>query len=163
MDSVSRRAKRASRDSRLSVRELRTVYTHLEATAPILCDPAGVTEIIETLFDVSSDARENLFGIYLDSRGRVIGSERIARGGLNACAITPRDILSSALVAGAATLIVAHNHPSGDATPSGDDVQFTQRLAAAARLIGLELSDHVIIAGPPTSLCHVSLAQRGLL
>jgi DNA repair protein RadC len=148
---------------RLAVREVRTVYTgHVEGTT-LVGTPLAVARVVETLFDTPADPRENLFALYLDSRNRLIGAERVARGSMNACGVSPREVFSSALVAGAASVVVVHNHPSGDVTPSVDDLQFTTRLAAAGRLLGVELVDHVIVAGLGAPLRYVSLAERGVL
>lgn len=106
-------AARAQDRSRLAVREVRTIYTTLAEGTTLVPSPDAVAKVVERLFDTTIDPRENLFALYLDSRNRLIGAERVARGAMNACAVSPREIFSSALVAGAASLVVAHNHPSG--------------------------------------------------
>lgn len=69
----------------------------------------------------------------------------LARGTLNACTVSPREVFQAALLTNAAYVVVAHNHPSGDPTPSPEDIDLTRRLAAAGILIGVALVDHIIV------------------
>jgi len=86
------------------------------------------------------------FGLVLvDTRHQLIRVRILAVGGLDAVAAEPREVFRDALAAGAAGVIVFHNHPSGDPTPSPDDLALTHRLTAAGRILGIELIDHVII------------------
>lgn len=103
--------------------------------------------------------QEVFVGLYLDNRHRVLREVQIAEGGLTACAVQPREVLVPALREGAAALIVAHNHPSGDPAPSPEDVALTTRLYAAAQVLGVRLLDHVVIGDGR----YVSLAEEGLL
>ena len=84
--------------------------------------------------------------LYLDARNRPLARELVSVGGLRASVIQPRDVLAPALRLPAAALILAHNHPSGDCTPSAEDLQVTRQLAAAAQLLGLELLDHLVVS-----------------
>lgn len=103
--------------------------------------------------------RETFWVILLDTRHRVLREVKVAEGGLAACAIDPRDVFAPAIRENAPALIFAHNHPSGDPTPSQDDVKLTRRLGDAARLLGISLLDHVVVADSG----FVSLAERGIL
>ncbi|MDF1561394.1 MAG: DNA repair protein RadC [Deltaproteobacteria bacterium] len=103
--------------------------------------------------------QENFVGIYLDARHRILSEQRIAEGGLTACAIHPREVLEPAVREAAAALIVAHNHPSGDPAPSADDLSLTRRLGIAAEALGVRLLDHLIIGDGR----YLSLAEAGLL
>jgi DNA repair protein RadC len=94
--------------------------------------------------DKSLSAVERFFVILLDARGRAIGRHEVARGTLTACLVHPREVFGPAIRARAASVIVAHNHPSGDPTPSAEDVALTERLASAGDLLGIPLVDHVI-------------------
>lgn len=94
---------------------------------------------------IGSEITECLLAIFLDARSRVTGYSEVARGTLNASRFTPRDVLVPALHANAAALLVAHNHPSHDPTPSRADRTATISLREAARLIGLPLTDHLIV------------------
>lgn len=86
------------------------------------------------------------FGIVLlDTRHRVIRTAVLAVGSLNATGVEPREVFREAALAGAAAVIVFHNHPSGDPTPSPDDVELTRRLVAAGVLMGIDVVDHIIL------------------
>jgi DNA repair protein RadC len=83
--------------------------------------------------------------VLLDTRHQLIRVRILSTGSLDAVAASPREVFRDALSAGAAGVIVFHNHPSGDPSPSPDDVSITHRLAAAGKILGVELIDHVII------------------
>jgi len=95
----------------------------------------------------------------LDSQSQVLREVLVTRGLLNSSLVHPREVFRAAIAEAAAGIIVVHNHPSGDPTPSAEDRAVTQQLAAAGRLLDLPLYDHVIIAGDG----FVSLATLGLL
>lgn len=86
------------------------------------------------------------FGIVLlDSKHRVLRTIVIATGTLNTTIVQPRDVFREAILGQAAAVVAFHNHPSGDPSPSTDDVDLTRRLAAAGVLVGIELVDHVVL------------------
>jgi DNA repair protein RadC len=95
----------------------------------------------------------------LDSQSQVLRDVLITRGLLNSSLVHPREVFRAAIAEAAAGIIVVHNHPSGDPTPSAEDRAATQQLASAGRLLDLPLYDHVIIAGDR----FVSFATAGLL
>jgi len=83
--------------------------------------------------------------VLLDTKYRVIRTTLVAVGTLNSSVVQPRDVFREAAVGSAAAIVVFHNHPSGDPTPSQDDVDLTRRLAAAGVLLGIEVVDHIIL------------------
>jgi DNA repair protein RadC len=95
----------------------------------------------------------------LDSQSQVLREVLVTRGLLNSSLVHPREVFRAAIAEAAAGIIVVHNHPSGDPTPSAEDRAVTQQLVAAGRLLDLPLYDHVIIAGDR----FVSFATAGLL
>ena len=95
----------------------------------------------------------------LDSQSQVLREVLVTRGLLNSSRAHPREVFRAAIAEAAAGIIVVHNHPSGDPTPSAEDRSVTQQLAAAGRLLDVPLYDHVIIAGDR----FVSFATAGLL
>jgi DNA repair protein RadC len=95
----------------------------------------------------------------LDSQSQVLREVLVTRGLLNSSLVHPREVFRAAIAEAAAGIIVVHNHPSGDPTPSAEDRAVTQQLAAAGRLLDLPLYDHVIIAGDR----YLSFATAGLL
>ena len=89
---------------------------------------------------------ERFLAIALDAKSRPLREIEIARGGLSACAVSPADVFRALLREAAASVIVVHNHPSGEPRPSEEDVALTDRLARAGELIGIRVLDHVVIA-----------------
>ena len=86
------------------------------------------------------------FGIVLlDAKHRVMRTAVLAVGTLNSSVVEPRDVFREAAIGGATAIVIFHNHPSGDPTPSPDDVALTRRLVAAGSLIGIDVVDHLIL------------------
>ena len=102
---------------------------------------------------------ESFWVLSLDGRGRKLGLELVARGGGNFVHIEVADVFRGPLLEGAAAVIVAHNHPSGDPNPSAEDLSLTERLCAAGELLGIQVRDHVILGDG----CYCSLAETGEL
>jgi DNA repair protein RadC len=108
-----------------------------------LLEPSRVAELMRPLAHAD---RECFHVVLLDVRGRLIRAERVAEGSLTQCPVSPRDALRPAVREGAHGVIFVHNHPSGDPSPSAEDADLTERLRAAAELVGLMARDHVIVA-----------------
>ncbi len=89
--------------------------------------------------------RENFVVLILDTKNRVIASPTVAVGTLSQCLVHPREVFRPAVRAGAARILVAHNHPSGDPTPSHEDFTVTKKLAQTGEVLGIELLDHVVV------------------
>jgi DNA repair protein RadC len=98
------------------------------------------------LADMAALEQEELHVLALDGRHRPLARHVVARGSLNVVHVSPRDVFRRLLRESAAGAIVAHNHPSGDPTPSEDDVDLTRRLHAAGDTVGVPLLDHLVIA-----------------
>jgi len=105
-------------------------------------------------------AQERTGALYLNARNRLLRDDpEIYRGTLDRAVVEPREILKRALLVNAANVILYHNHPSGDPTPSREDREFTRRLAAAAESIGLRLLDHIVVGREGC----VSFREAGLM
>ncbi|MEQ1843981.1 MAG: DNA repair protein RadC [Nitrospira sp.] len=89
--------------------------------------------------------REHMYGVFLDTKHRIIGMHHIAMGSMNQAIIHPREVFKCAILLNAAALVIAHNHPSGDPTPSAEDRLLTKRLADAGEILGITLLDHLVI------------------
>ena len=98
--------------------------------------------------------KEQLRGLYLNSRFQVIHEEIISIGSLTANIVHPREVFQPALEYGAVAVIVAHNHPSGSLEPTREDMSVTEQLTEAGRVLGVELLDHLIIAGEAYKSCE---------
>ena len=106
------------------------------------------------------DLRVEQFRVILvDGKHRVIAEHLISQGTLTMSPVHPREVFSAAIRQGAAGMILVHNHPSGDASPSGDDLEITRRLVQVGDLVGIRVLDHVIVGDG----AYASLADRGLL
>jgi DNA repair protein RadC len=103
-------------------------------------------EIWEELKDLKNHKKEHFVIFYLDSRNQEIKRETISIGSLNANLVHPREVFEPAIRNLAAQIIVAHNHPSGDTTPSEDDLEITKRLIESGKILGIEVIDHIIVA-----------------
>jgi DNA repair protein RadC len=104
------------------------------------------TDAVPALMTIMQDEPNEVFAILcLTTKCRVIAYHEVGRGILDATLVEPRGVFTAALLAHAAVIVAVHVHPSGDPTPSRDDLEVTQRLAAAGRLLGIELLDHIII------------------
>lgn len=118
--------------------------------------PAAVASYL-TLRYAALD-QEVMGALYLDTRNRLVGERELFRGALNRAIAEPRRILREGLLAGAAGCIVFHTHPSGDPSPSAEDLAFTRRLAEAGEAVGIRLVDHLVLGGQGR---WVSLRERG--
>lgn len=96
--------------------------------------------------DIHSKQREYLLALYLDARHQLLSKHLLAVGSLNQTIVEARDVFMEAIKSPCASLILCHNHPSGDPTPSDADQAFTQLIAAAGDLLGITLLDHVIVS-----------------
>lgn len=107
---------------------------------------------------IGREKKEHFVLLYLDSRHNLV-VDRVSIGTLNSSLVHPREVFKSAIQVNAAQVIVAHNHPSDDLEPSPEDIALTRRLDEAARIIGVELLDHVIV----TKSGYVSLKEQELM
>jgi len=89
--------------------------------------------------------REHFKAAFLNTKNQIIKVVTVSIGSLNASIVHPREILKPAIAASAASIVLVHNHPTGDPTPSREDVEFTRRFAKCGELIGIELLDHIVI------------------
>lgn len=127
------------------------------STGPVL---SSWTKLIDYLRVAMGHGRTEEFRvIFLDSKNRLIRDEQQSRGTINQTAVYPREVVRRALELGSTAIIMVHNHPSGDPTPSRADIEITERVRDAGRLLGVTLHDHVVI----TKAGHESFRSLGLL
>ncbi len=108
---------------------------------------------------LAGETQEVMGGLLLDSKNRLVKDAPLFRGTLSHAAVAPAPLFRQAILAGAAGVILYHNHPSGDPEPSPEDLATTQRFASAGREIGIEVKDHLIVGRGSV----VSFHERGLL
>ncbi|MFF2909773.1 DNA repair protein RadC [Paenibacillus sp. NPDC057934] len=109
--------------------------------------------------ELSYLSKEHFICLFLNTKNRIIAKETVSVGNLNSAIVSPREVFRAAIKRASASLICAHNHPSGDATPSAEDIQLTKRLTEAGEIIGISVLDHLIIGDQQ----YVSLKERGLM
>lgn len=110
-----------------------------------ISSPQAVVSLMKNVYELDRQAVEYVYMVMLNSKGKVLGVYMVSKGTVNGSLITPREIFMVALMIGAVTIILVHNHPSGDCTPSKEDMDSTKRINEAGELIGVRLVDHVIV------------------
>jgi DNA repair protein RadC len=140
---------------------LRTVTLRLnEQPAEKLSDPTSALAFFRSIFATLDGDREHLVLLALDTQNAVCGYKVVATGGQAASIVDAKTLFRDALLLGAAGIIVAHNHPSGDPTPSREDLRLTRQLSEAGKLLDLRVHDHLVLGHGDR---FVSLADRGLM
>jgi DNA repair protein RadC len=106
-------------------------------------DPQSVVKAIRA--SIKDKAKEHFKLILLNARNKIIGISTISIGSLNASIVHPREVFKDAIMHGAYSVVLAHNHPSGDSEPSEDDLMITKRLVEAGKILDIKVTDHIII------------------
>jgi DNA repair protein RadC len=127
----------------------------------------SIKEHIKSPEDVIKEIRNNLKGkkkehfmaLFLDTRNHPIETRTISIGSLDSSIVHPRELFKEAISHSAASIILVHNHPSGDTEPSDEDVQLTKRLIEAGEVLGIEILDHIVISDNS----HLSMKSKGLI
>lgn len=109
--------------------------------------------------DLRYQKRESMKLLLLNTKSRLIGETDISRGTVNSAVVSPRELFVEALQKDAVSIILLHNHPSGDPTPSREDILVTKKVCEAGKMIGVELLDHIIIGNN----CYSSMREQGIL
>lgn len=116
-------------------------------------------QVFEMFRDLIQETKEHFLCLHLDGKNRIICLDRVAVGSLNQCVVHPREVFKSAVLSSAASIILVHNHPTGDPAPSSEDISITRRLKEAGELIGIGVIDHIIIGEGR----YHSFAESGLI
>jgi DNA repair protein RadC len=125
------------------VREVTAVYRGPRRAGNAMRTPKAVADFVRKL--LPDNSREHFVVLHLDGAHQVIGYAVVATGTANSCVVHPREVFQGAVLMGAVALIISHNHPSGDDTPSSEDLKMTVNLKEAAQLLGMKILDHVIV------------------
>ena len=116
------------------------------------------TEAVDIIRDfIGNIDREIFLVVLVNTKNKLIGINTVSVGSLNASIVHPREVLKPAILANAAGIIIGHNHPSGDPTPSREDLDITKRLGEACEIIGIKLLDHIIVGDGQ----YISFKERG--
>ena len=119
--------------------------------------PAAAADVF--MKDLRHLQKEKICLAMLNAKGEIMAREEIASGGLSSACISPREVFSNAVRKGAYAVVLAHNHPSGDPTPSAEDIALTKRVVQAGDLLGIKLEDHIIIGDGR----YISLREAGII
>lgn len=117
-----------------------------------------IVNILNTLFYAERLTEEHVWQFCLDAAGHVTGVFVVSKGAVNYSCINPREIYRNALLSNAVSVIIAHNHPSGECNPSKEDMEATSKIKQAGELIGIQLLDHIIVGDS-----YLSMRDKKLL
>jgi len=137
------------------VREVTARYIGPRRKSRVIRSAADAAEFMRPL--LRDHAREHLFALYLDSASRVISHSLLTLGTANSAPAHPREVFQLAILVGACSVLLGHNHPSGDLTESADDVRFTWTIRHTGEFLRIRLLDHVIFSQD----AHISLRDKG--
>ena len=118
--------------------------------------PDDAATIGKEFMHIHEEPEEYMYMICMNVKNKVIGVFEISHGTVNASLVSPREVFQKALLANAVSVILMHNHPSGDSTASREDIDITKRLVEAGKIIGVEVLDHIIIGDR-----YASLKEKG--
>ncbi|HOV91386.1 MAG TPA: DNA repair protein RadC [Syntrophorhabdaceae bacterium] len=121
-------------------KEIETEYAYKDLE---MSNPKAVADLLR--HSIKDKNKEHFLLITLNTRNKVLGINHISTGTLNASLVHPREVFKEAIACCASSVIIAHNHPSGDPEPSQEDINITRRLIDAGKILGIEVLDHVII------------------
>lgn len=118
----------------------------------IIRSPEDVVTLGRTFMRIHEEPEEYMYLICMNTKNRVIGVFEISHGNVNSSIVGTREVFQKALLANAVSIILMHNHPSGDPTPSREDIEVTRRLVEAGKILGVQVLDHIIIGDRYSSL-----------
>jgi DNA repair protein RadC len=132
-------------------------YPYAEHTSTIIHSPNDIYNSFKPLF--TSQVKERFIVIWLSSSNRVMGYEIISEGLLNSSLVHPREVFRGAIIATCASIIITHNHPSGNTNPSKEDISITKQLAESGKILGIPVHDHIIF----TDELYYSFMENNLI
>lgn len=141
---------------RYDIRLVRDGRLTLEET-PIIRKPEDTLPILAA--ELSELSYERFIALSLSSRNHVIAVLPVSSGSLNASIVHPRELFQRVILSNAASIILCHNHPSGDPTPSPEDIHLTRKLVEAGQLLDIPILDHIILGFPG----YTSFKEKGLI
>ena len=122
-----------------------------------ISSPKDISRLL--MNEMSCLNQEILKLVVLNTKNKIIRVKDVFKGSLNTSIVHPREIYSEAIRCGGASIIICHNHPSGDSTPSKEDINITARIKECGKIIGIELLDHIIIGNNE----YTSLKEKGII
>ena len=144
---------------------IRPVFATLTIKEPLPSYMMGSRQITSSsdVYDLfrylSNETKEHFIVLHLDTKNKIVCADQVSTGSLNASIVHPREVLKSTLLSSAAAIVLVHNHPSGDPTPSREDIEITKRIKECCEILGIRLLDHIITGDGE----FMSFADRGLM
>lgn len=126
---------------------------------PIIKSPEDAAKVGKDFMRIHEEPEEYMYMLCMNNKNRITGVFEISHGNVNSSIVGPREVFQKALLANAVNIILLHNHPSGDPSPSSEDVKITKRLVEAGNIIGVHVLDHLIIGDNR----YVSLKDKGYM
>ncbi|SMO71970.1 DNA repair protein RadC [Chryseobacterium rhizoplanae] len=142
------------------VNEVKLTYTRKGNSEKTVLSSRDASDIFREHFDIDQiDYRESFYALYMNQANKVLGIQKISESGITSSLVDIRIIMQGALLCNAVSLIIAHNHPSGNLKPSHEDINITLKIKEAGQLLNINLLDHCIM----TSADSFSFSDEGLL
>ncbi|HIJ95954.1 MAG TPA: DNA repair protein RadC [Desulfuromonadales bacterium] len=154
-----------TRTKTIRFKQIRAIYETLHVSEPITTylQPnqryTAPAQVYETFKFLMRETKEMFLTAHLDGKNRLITLDLVSIGSLNQSIVHPREVFKTALLSNAAAIILVHQHPTGDPTPSSEDLSITRRLKEAGEIMGIKVLDHIIIGDGE----YLSFVERGLL
>jgi DNA repair protein RadC len=140
-----------------TMKAIRVTLRVADGASVTVTDPKSVSAFMK---ESINPIQEEVNVLLVNNRGNIVDVVKVAMGSGNSAMATPSDVLRPAILNGNSRIILVHNHPSGDVSPSEEDLVFTRRITQAAKLMGIDLLDHVIVA---VGDAFYSFRQEGLI
>lgn len=131
--------------SLISLRMVKEEKVEYKKFAQKIMAPSSIYELFTRQLHLDEEPDEVFYVLTLNTKNTITGIFEVSRGTLNASIVHPRDVFKRALLANANSIFLVHNHPSGDTTPSNEDINITNKLSDIGNLMGIKVLDHVII------------------
>lgn len=141
----------------LKVREVKVKYTGKPKKMDKVNSPESVLRLLGPI--LKNETKEHFFVIFLNNKNEIHGWQRISTGTVSESMVHPREVFQGALLTNASSILVMHNHPSGDLKPSHEDTKTTKRLVEAGLILGIPVLDHIIISDGK----YMSFKEDGLI
>jgi DNA repair protein RadC len=124
---------------------MKTVMVREDAPSWVTTRFTSPEMLFELFRDLKNETKEHFITLHLDGKNRIVCKEVVSIGSLNQSIVHPREVFKTALLSNAAAIVLIHNHPTGDTTPSSEDKSITKRLCEAGEILGIKVLDHIII------------------
>lgn len=150
---------------KIQLRQIKAIYENLTVSEEVTnylktgTRFTAPSQVADTFQFLMKETKEMFICLHLDGKNRIICMDLVSIGSLNQSIVHPRSVFQTACISNAAALILIHQHPTGDPSPSSEDIAITRRLKEAGELMGIKVLDHIIIGDGE----YLSFVERGLL